>query len=42
MNKQLALDIETWSDIDLITSGVYKYTDSDHFCILLLAYSIDD
>lgn len=42
MNKQLALDIETWSDIDLITSGVYRYTDSDHFNILLLAYSIDD
>ena len=42
MEKQLAIDIETFSDNNLITCGVYRYTDSDHFHILLFAYSIDD
>lgn len=42
MDKQLAIDIETYSDVDLISSGVYKYTDSSNFEILLFAYSIDD
>lgn len=42
MDKQLAIDIETYSDIDLINCGVYKYTDSDNFEILLFAYSMDD
>lgn len=42
MDKQLAIDIETYSDVDLINCGVYKYTDSDEFEILLFAYSIDD
>ncbi|MSA03339.1 hypothetical protein GKG47_17540 [Lactonifactor sp. BIOML-A3] len=42
MDKQLAIDIETYSDVDLINCGVYKYTDSDNFEILLFAYSADD
>lgn len=42
MDKQLAIDIETYSDIDLINCGVYKYTDSDNFEILLFAYAVDD
>lgn len=42
MDKQLAIDIETYSDVDLINCGVYKYTDSDNFEILLFAYSVDD
>lgn len=42
MDKQLAIDIETFSDVDLINCGVYKYTDSDRFEILLFAYSVDD
>lgn len=42
MDKQLAIDIETFSDVDLINCGVYKYTDSDNFEILLFAYSVDD
>lgn len=42
MDKQLAIDIETFSDIDLINCGVYKYTDSDNFEILLFAYAVDD
>lgn len=42
MDKQLAIDIETYSDVDLINCGVYKYTDSDNFEMLLFAYSVDD
>ena len=39
--KKLSIDIETFSDIDLIKCGVYKYADSPAFEILLFAYSID-
>ena len=38
----LAIDIETYSDIDLTKSGVYAYSDSPHFTILLFAYAFDD
>ena len=38
----LAIDIETYSDINLTENGVYKYVDSDNFKILLLAYAFDD
>lgn len=40
--KKLSIDIETFSDIDLIKCGVYKYADSPALEILLFAYSIDD
>lgn len=40
--KKLSIDIETFSDVDLIKCGVYKYADSPVFEILLFAYSIDD
>ena len=40
--KKLSIDIETFSDIELIKCGVYKYADSPAFEILLFAYSIDD
>ena len=39
--KKLSIDIETFSDIDLVKCGVYKYADSPAFEILLFAYSID-
>jgi len=38
----LSIDIETFSDIDLSKCGVYRYTDSPNFDILLFAYSIDE
>jgi DNA polymerase len=38
----LAIDIETYSDIDLAKSGVYAYSESTHFAILLFAYAFDD
>jgi len=40
--KTLAIDIETYSDINLTDCGVYKYVDSDEFRILLFAYAFDD
>ena len=39
--KQLIMDIETYSSIDLSKSGVYRYSESEDFEILLFAYSID-
>lgn len=40
--QKLSIDIETYSDADLIKCGVYKYADSPNFEILLFAYSVDD
>lgn len=42
MGRTLAIDIETYSDVDLISCGVYKYSSSPYFEILLIAYSVDD
>ena len=39
--KELSIDLETFSDIDISKSGVYKYAESDHFEILLFGVSID-
>ena len=39
--KTLSIDIETYSDILLQKSGVYRYCESPNFEILLFAYSID-
>ena len=39
--KSLSIDIETFSSVNLSKSGVYKYTESPDFQILLFAYSID-
>ena len=38
----LAIDIETFSDVDLPKCGVYAYADSPLFEILLFAYAFDD
>ncbi|CDQ17967.1 DNA polymerase [Halobacillus karajensis] len=38
----LSIDIETYSSIDLIKCGVYKYVEADDFEILLFAYAFDD
>jgi len=38
----LGIDVETYSSIDIRTSGAYKYTESDTFQILLFAYAFDD
>ena len=39
--KNISLDIETYSSVDLSKGGVYKYAESEDFQILLFAYSID-
>lgn len=39
--KVLYLDLETYSGIDLNKCGVYRYTESSDFEILLCGYSID-
>nr|DAF63421.1 MAG TPA: DNA polymerase I [Siphoviridae sp. ctgmM3] len=39
--KNLEIDIETYSSVDLKKSGVYKYAESPDFEILLFGYSVD-
>ena len=39
--KRLQIDIETYSDVDLVNCGVYRYVEGD-FHILLFAYAFDD
>ena len=41
MVRNLSIDIETYSDVDLSKCGVYKYVEGD-FHILLFAYAFDD
>lgn len=38
----LSLDLETFSDVDLKKSGVYRYAESPNFEILLFAYSVNN
>jgi len=40
--KQLSLDIETYSDVDLAKSGVYVYCQNPAFEVLLLGYAYAD
>lgn len=40
--KELSIDIETYSEVDLRKSGVYRYAEDPSFEILLLAVSIDN
>ena len=39
--RVLSIDLETYSDVDLSTCGVYRYVEGD-FHILLFAYAFDD
>lgn len=39
--KEMSIDLETYSDIDIKKCGVYKYAESDNFEILLFGVSID-
>lgn len=40
--KELSVDLETYCEIDLRKSGLYRYAEDDSFEILLLAISIDN
>lgn len=42
MARQLHIDIETYSSIDIMTAGAYKYCESIDFEILMIAYAFDD
>lgn len=39
--RGISIDIETYSSVDLAKSGVYRYTESPDFAILLFGYSVD-
>lgn len=39
--KELSIDLETYSDVNITKCGAYKYTESDNFEILLLGVSVD-
>lgn len=39
--KHLSIDIETFSSVDITKCGVYKYSESIDFEIMLFAYSVD-
>ncbi|HEM6187116.1 TPA: hypothetical protein U2C47_002188, partial [Streptococcus suis] len=40
--KELSIDIETYCEIDLRKSGVYRYAEDNSFEILLFAVSVDN
>lgn len=40
--ETLSIDLETYSDVDLKKSGVYRYAESENFEILLFAYSVNN
>ena len=40
--RTLRIDLETFSSVDLIKCGVYKYAESDDFEILLFGFAFDD
>ena len=42
MAKNLFIDVETFSTVDLKESGAYKYIESPDFEILIVGYAIDD
>lgn len=41
MTKEMSIDLETYSDVDISKCGAYKYAESDNFEILLFGVSID-
>lgn len=42
MIKELSIDLETYSDVDISKCGAYKYAESDSFEILLFGVSVDN
>ena len=40
--KTISIDIETYSSVDLVKCGVYKYAESPDFEILLFSYSVNE
>lgn len=42
MAKNLFIDVETYSSVDIKESGAYKYVESPDFEILIIGYALDD
>lgn len=42
MHRVMSIDIETYSSVDLLRSGVYRYTEAPDFAVLIIAYRWDD
>lgn len=42
MSRTLSIDIETYSDIDIVECGSYRYIADDSFEILIIGYAFDD
>jgi DNA polymerase len=42
MTKNLFIDVETYSSVDIKESGAYKYIESPDFEILITGYALDD
>ena len=40
MAKNLFIDVETFSSVDIKSSGAYKYIESPDFEILIIGYEI--
>ena len=38
--KEISIDIETYCEIDLRKSGIYRYAEDDSFELLLFAVSV--
>ena len=41
MIKEMSIDLETYSDVEISKCGAYKYAESDNFEILLFGVSVD-
>ena len=39
--KEMSIDLETYSDVNITKCGAYKYAESDEFEILLFGVSVD-
>lgn len=42
MHRFMGIDIETYSSVDLVKSGVYRYVEAPDFDVLLIGYKFDD
>ena len=42
MGVVMSIDVETYSDIDIASSGAYRYCESPSFEVMLFAYAFDD
>lgn len=41
MMKEMSINLETYSDVNITKCGAYKYVESEEFEILLFGFSVD-